>query len=374
MSNKIPILQVNTLDNKGGAAKSAFRLNAALNQTKEFKSSMAVGLKLSDDETVSPLGYKVLRRLAKGRDNVYSLLMPSFYSLTSLKPWPSSSIVHFHNMHSGFFNILSIKKIIKKKPVIWTLHDPWIIFESGIVPEYNQIFTTQRVSRLMRMVKQNQMPKLINNVTFTAPSLWLKEKVLVVYPKADVRHIPNFVDTSVFKPTDKKLARKTLKLDQDKFIIMLVADSGEDNATKGADALDRIIESNKDVMKLVIGKGANYVTDEAQLALYYSAADLFVFPTRAENFPLVTLEAMACGTPVVAYAVGGIPEQIEHMVDGCLVEQGDEVDLAKYVAELALNPALVKKLSENATKKVNKRYNEGVIIKQFIDLYKEVNG
>lgn len=374
MGNKISILQVNTLDNKGGAAKSAHRLNSALNKTKGFSSSMAVGLKLSDDTGVSALGYKILCRLAKGRDNLYSLLMPSYYALNSLKPWSSTRIIHLHNMHSGFFNILSIKRIIRTKPVIWTLHDPWIIFESGIVPEYNQIFTTQRVSRLMRLVKQNQLPKLVNNVTFTAPSLWLKEKVLSVYPKADVRHIPNFVDTHVFKPTDKKLAREILKLDQDKFIILLVADSGEDNATKGADALDRIIDSNKDIMKLIIGKGTNYVSDEAQLALYYSAADLFVFPTHAENFPLVTLEAMACGTPVVAYAVGGIPEQIAHMVDGCLVEPGNEVELANNVAELASNEPLMQKLSENATKKVNKLYNEDVIIKQFIDLYKEVNG
>jgi glycosyltransferase involved in cell wall biosynthesis len=374
-NNTINVLQVNTLDTKGGAAKSTKRLSDGLNMLEKTKSYIMAGTVLDDADTTVQFPGRILKRLAYGRDSLVTLGMRSFAALKKLNIWSSVSIVHLHNMHGGYFNLISLLRLAKSRPTIWTLHDPWIIYEYNTVPEYNEIFSKKRITRGYRLLKKITIPRVIKHVTFTSPSLWLKNKVLDVFPGADIRLIPNFIDTSIFKPTNQSEARKLLGLDLKTFYIMIVADDGEDNKSKGADALDRICQkSNGKITKLIIGGKDNYVKDEYEMALYYSAADLFVFPTRADNFPLVTLESMACGTPVVAYSVGGVPEQINHMKDGCLVAPGDEEKLAQYVAELASDKRRMKNMSQEAINKVNRLYNEDSVIKQYIDLYEEING
>ncbi|KKQ44293.1 MAG: Glycosyltransferase and TPR domain protein, partial [Candidatus Nomurabacteria bacterium GW2011_GWC1_37_9] len=112
---------------------------------------------------------------------------------------------------------------------------------------------------------------------------------------------------------------------ENKFIILFASKGGHDQQRKGYNYVQSVSQSlkdNHDVFCLTIGgeetinasdlKKVSYISDESLLAKYFAAADVFLFPSTADNCPLVVLEAEACGLPVVSFATGGIPELVEH--------------------------------------------------------------
>ena len=163
---------------------------------------------------------------------------------------------------------------------------------------------------------------------------------------------------------------------------------GAMNTTAPMKGFQYLLEADKllhdeNIQYLVVGKNSatlinqlahegidlGYVTDERQKALIYNAADVFITPSLAENLPNMIMEAMACGTPCVGFKIGGIPEMIDHQINGYVAKYKNAEDLARGI-EWVLSAK--NDLNKEARQKVMNAYSEEVVANQYIALYQSI--
>jgi len=236
-----------------------------------------------------------------------------------------------------------------------------------------------------------------------APSPWEKEQ-MISYHQAQpekIKVIPCGVDLQLFKPLRSLKAKKFLGLLEKKFILFV----GRIDAIKGIDVLIRAIHhltckpfrSNQELGLIIVG-GEMDVDPQMEnqemqrlrkmvarmklpdrvafwgsqrqdlLPYFYSAAEALVLPSRYESFGMVALEAMACGTPVIASRVGGLQYTVEDGRTGFLIPEGDWRLLAERICEIIENPPLREKLVVAAKEKV-KQFSWPTITKKVLSLY-----
>ena len=204
--------------------------------------------------------------------------------------------------------------------------------------------------------------------------------------------IPNPIDTRLFAPTDKAEARLKNQLPTDRRIILFVAHRVDDDR-KGAnyfvEAVNRLADANphfaNNTCVAAIGRNSEsiasllhvptyavgFVTDERQMASVYAAADVFVLPSLEDNLPNTIMESLACGVPCVGFKVGGIPEMIDHRVNGYVANFKDVADLAAGMAWV-LDEADARALSAAARRKVEMTYSQSAVASQYIEVYNEM--
>lgn len=272
-------------------------------------------------------------------------------------------LIHLHTLHGFYVNYEMLFRFLKKAeiPVVWTLHDCWTF--TGHCTHFSQASCTQwktlcRDCKLLYRypqcywkgdVKRNYLRKKraftdVNNLTVTTPSQWLADQVaesfLRDYPRIV---IPNGIDRTVFRPQASSL-RETYHLENKK-IVLGAANAW--NARKGLPDLLTLAERlGPDYQVVLIGLtekqlpeippnvlGLLRTADQMELAQWYSAADVFVNPTYEETFGLTTVEAQACGTPVVVYETDGCPETVAPG-NGQLTPQGDLSALERAVRDI----------------------------------------
>ena len=184
-------------------------------------------------------------------------------------------------------------------------------------------------------------------------------------------HLPNIINNEVFKPFDKKIAKQILNIDSTKKVITFGAKTGTSSPFKGwlylKSALSILKDKNPDSDYIALIFGSDYddetargvpfdtvftgfLFDDQALNIIYNATDVFVTPTLADNFPSTVLESQCCGTPVVAFNVGGLPDLIDHKKNGYLVNYLDSEDLANGV-KFCLDNNLKGYLKENLNPK-----------------------
>jgi glycosyltransferase involved in cell wall biosynthesis len=346
--NKISI--INTFDQGGGAAKIAFDLTESLQN--DFSIKLYVKKKQLSKSWVIQIPEKkhgifaeLLKREASAKGWVE---FAGFQSLTLFYDsfYLKSSIVHIHNLHGEFLSPMLFPILFKQKKVIWTLHDESIItghcactlscekWKNGcgncpnllIYPPVNYDNTKKVLASKKQQILDLQ-PIII------CPSYWLADRVKIQFPELTrIEVIPNGVNTDVFCLLSKSEARKKLNLPTSGNFILFVAEFATNNPFKGGEILRDIIADSQFKKFTFITVGGHekteipnhisypYITDEVELALLYVAADVLIYPTQADNLPLVVLESMACGTPVIASKLGGIPEIISSNQFGFLVD------------------------------------------------------
>jgi len=305
-------------------------------------------------------------------------------------------LLHLHNLHCYYLNFPLLFRYIKDYniPVIWTLHDCWAFtghcpcftmakcdkWKTGChhCPQYRE-YPKSLIdnSRYMYRLKKKWFTG-VPNLTIVTPSHWLaglvKESFLKDYP---VKVIHNGIDLSVFKPTESDFRARYGC--EDKFILLGVAfDWGK---RKGLDVFIELSKHLDDRFRIVL-VGTNDKIDrelppsiisihrtqnQNELAEIYSAADLFVNPTREEVFGLVNVEALACGTPVVTFRTGGSPEMLDDTC-GSVVDCDDldalESEIKRIERELPY--------STEACLAKSKEYDMNDRFAEYIDLYHEV--
>lgn len=301
-------------------------------------------------------------------------------------------IVHLHNLHGWYINLPMLFDFLKSEniKVVWTLHDCWAFtaqcshftiekcekWKTGCYscPRY-KLYPNTYVDRTRTMYKKKkEWFTGVENMVLVTPSQWLadltRQSFLKDYP---VQVINNGIDLSVFKPTESNFKEKYNC--QDKFVLLGVA-SGWDER-KGLDVfielagrLDNskyqivLVGTNEDVDKQLPDNiiSIHRTHDQKQLAEIYTAADVFVNPTREENFPTVNIEALACGTPVVTFDTGGSKEMISEKV-GAYVPTGNvkmlESEIVKF-CNASLNEEMFKKIVLCYDKK--RRFDEYVTL------------
>lgn len=267
----------------------------------------------------------------------------------------SPNVIHLHNIHGFCINIPMLFNYIKKNNinVIWTLHDCWAF--TGHCPYFTMVECDKWKTGCYKCPQYRDYPKSIfdnskkmyrlkkkwftgvENLTIVPPSEWLaglvKQSFLKDYP---VKVIHNGIDLNVFKPTESDF-RKKYNISEEKFILLGVAFGW--GKRKGLDVfidLQKRLDNAKYQIVLV-GTDDNVdkqlprdiisihrTQDQTELAEIYTAADLFVNPTREEVLGLVNIEANACGTPVITFKTGGSPECIS--VKSGMVVDCDDID------------------------------------------------
>jgi glycosyltransferase involved in cell wall biosynthesis len=213
-----------------------------------------------------------------------------------------------------------------------------------------------------------------------------------LFSEADIRVIPNGIDTTLFHPSDRSMARKILGLPTDRRLILFGAMSPTGDPRKGFQYLLPAIKDlarngwgestellvyggNHSGNPLDFGMKTRYlgqISDEATLVLLNVAADVLVAPSIQDNLPNTVMEAMACGTPVVAFGIGGMPDMISHGETGWLAQPFSHLDLARGIVHVLESVGRREKMGIQAREKIVRDYDESIVARRHIDLYEEL--
>jgi glycosyltransferase involved in cell wall biosynthesis len=400
---------VNTFDVQGGAARAAYRIHHALRQH-GIDSIMSVSWAVAGDWTVQGPTSGSERFGTRFRKHIDDFVVKSLRTdngvLHSPAILPSSwaiqfgnldvSIVHLNWICGGMLSVADIGRLTK--PVVWTLHDMWAFcgaehytednrwregYASWNRPAYESGFD------LNRWTWQRKLRHWRNPMHIVAPSRWLAQcarqsKLMGEWP---VCVIPNPIDTVQWRPIDKRIARELLHLPLDVPLLLFGAMGGAADPRKGFDLLQQGLSNlcgNLPGLELVVfgqlapkvprelGFSVHYtghLHDEISLQLLYSAADVLVIPSRQDNLPNTGVESLACGTPVVAFDVGGLPDIVSHKQTGYLAQAFNVDDLARGIQWVLADSKRYTDLSVNARQDAVMRFAYPVVAKQYLQVY-----
>jgi len=414
--SNIKVLLLNTSDIKGGAGRAAYRLHQGL-QIISVDSQMLVQDKSSDSKTVIAPSTRLGESLARTRV-AFDRLPLKFYpkraqSTFSLQWLPDKAvpkiaqlepdIINLHWIGEAFIRVETMSKF--NRPLVWTLHDMWA-FTGGChysqdCDRYTASCGTcpQLCSRenwdLSRWVWQRKSKDWKNlNLTIVTPSRWLGKcaSSSSLFKNIRVEIIPNGLNVGTYKPLHRQAARELLKLPQDKKIILFGSLQATGDKRKGfhllQPALQELSKSGwKDKLELVVfgsskpehppelGFKAHYLgtfSDDLSLAIVYSAADVLVLPSTQENLANTVMEALACGTPCVAFDIGGMPDMIEHQKNGYLAQPYKIEDLAQGIAWVLENKERHQKLSYHAREKVEQEFTLEIQASRYVSIFSEI--
>jgi glycosyltransferase involved in cell wall biosynthesis len=346
---------------------------------------------------------------------------PATKHLLDLTP-KRPDIVHCHNLHGGYFDLRELPRLSHQVPVILNLHDAWLLsghcaysfactrWESGCgdCPDLT-IFPAVKRDSTAHNWKRKKDIFTKSRLYVATPSQWLMERIkksILIPAIVEGRVIPNGVDLTVFRPGDKQRARAELGIAQESRMLLFAANGVRQNVWKDYGtfraAVAEVAESEPGVLVFIalgedaplekIGKAeirfVPFQENPKDVARYYQAADIYIHAAKVESFGKTVLEARACGTPAIATAVGGIPEQIKSLLlpeasaeypsysmeeaTGILVPQEDIAALASAIRTLLRDEPLRKRLGENAVEDVRRRFDVKLQAEAFISWYKEI--
>ena len=304
-------------------------------------------------------------------------------------------IIHLHNLHSFCVNMPLLFKYLKRSraKVVWTLHDCWAF--TGKCAHFDLIgcekwkngchncknlraYPRSVIDTSRRMYKKKkQWFCSLKNMVLVTPSVWLgnlvKQSFLKDYP---VKVINNGIDLEVFKPIESDF-RKKHQISENKKIVLGVAFGWGER--KGLDVFVELSKRLDNEQYKIVLVGTDEYTErllpenvisihrtqnQKELAEIYSAADVFVNPTREEVFGLVNVEALACGTPVVTFNTGGSPE-IPDKDSGVVVEKNDIDAMFKEIVRINTE----KPFSKEQCLKRARQFDINEKYKEYIDLF-----
>ena len=280
-------------------------------------------------------------------------------------------LIWFHNIAGGgkwgwSEDMISIAR--QHAPVLWTLHDMWALGDSresywqeDSVVESGK-WKGAGKSRVERVCgKPGKYP-----VALTAPSQWLTD-LAKEWTGMDCVFLPNPIDLEIYSPGNRIEARRRWGLPEEGLVVLAGADSLKDRR-KGFDLLREAWKSSSfpDATLALFGRhgesrpGEQYLGNlksDKDLVAAYRAADLYVHPARMENAPCTIQESLACGTPVVAFAVGGIPEMIRPDETGFLAESVNSTSLATTLEKALKNPQRLAQMASACRKHAEKDFD-----------------
>jgi glycosyltransferase involved in cell wall biosynthesis len=460
MEKELRILQVNALDDGGGAEKVALNLHRAYLK-RGCKAYLGVAARRTEAPSVylidndafrtpwarfwldlsrrlSPMDRKLnlirriqrimalqvgqTRRWLRMRAGHEDFDFPATWRLLDLPP-ERPNILHCHNLHGSYFDLRALPLLSDLVPLVMTLHDAWLLsghcaqsfdcerweIGCGHCPDLT-IYPPVRRDATSRNWHAKSEIYSKSRFYLATPSKWLMDKVMRSLLRSGIqesRIIPNGVDLSVFHPAEKNGVRKKLDLPQDTRIMLFAANSIKNNIWKDFATLQAALGIISETLKahsllfLALGENAPdkeignarvhfipYQNDPRSVAAYYQASDLYVHAARADTFPSTVIEALACGTPVVATAVGGVPEQINSLPfgvagdegkpqgadypTGMLVPKGDVKAMSEAIRLLLTDETLRLRLSINASQEARRRFSLDQQVNTYLSWYEEI--
>lgn len=309
------------------------------------------------------------------------------------------------NLHwiAGMFNYSHFfSSIPKHMPIVWTLHDmnPFTggchysgtcdkyLYRCGDCPQLNASSVHDLSYKVFEDKYRCYREFFNKRICIVSPSSWLKKiaessRLLEGY---DVHCIPNGLDTSKFKPHDRLIARDVLDIPGDAKVLLFVSEDIE-NKRKGIDLLMDALKrfkNHQNLILLTIGRGepylnypgkhihVGYLEMEEIMSMVYSAADLFIAPSREDNLPNTALESIACGTPVIAFDQGGMQDIVIDEITGCLVKELTSRALGEVVERMLNNTQMLSSLRISCREDAIRKYSNETQTNRYIELYRSL--
>lgn len=328
------------------------------------------------------------------------------HHLLELSPRPPM-LLHCHNLHGGYFDLRVLPRLSAALPVVITLHDAWLLsghcahsfdcqrWETGcgscpdldIYPAIRRDATAHNWRRKREIFRRSRL-------YLASPSRWLMEKVdrSMLAPAASERRvIPNGVDLALFRPGPREAARQQLGIPPQAKVLLFAANGIRRNPWKDYVTLREAIRrvagtpAGENVWFIALGEDAPeesigqarvqfipYEKNPERVAAFYRAADIYVHAAHAEVWGLTITEALACGTPVVATAVGGIPEQVRESETGYLTPPADAEAMAGRLVQLLGDDHLRCSMGELATADAQQRFDLNRQVDDYLSWYEEI--
>lgn len=314
-------------------------------------------------------------------------------------------VVHGHNLHGDYFDLRALIEISTRVPTILTLHDMWLLTGHcayslgcdrwqqgcGECPDLHLDPPIQR-DATRENCRRKEAVFANSSLHIVTPSRWLADHVsrsLLGPWIRSLRVIPNGVDTTIFQPGHRQAARSALGLPPDALLVLLTTGS-HGSMWKDDGMLKQAVGSlsgrrlGRPIEFIAVGRESAVVDgtatrsiafqhDPRVMAKYFQAADLYLHAARADTCPLTVLEAMACGTPVVASRVGGIPEQLDADA-GVLVAPKNGLEMADAAERLLTDDAQRSAMAESAVRSVAARFTLDQQVESYLSIYRELLG
>jgi len=322
-------------------------------------------------------------------------------------------VIHCHNLHGswlrsgGYFDLSALAEWSRALPIVVTLHDAWMLsghcahsFDCerwmsgcGACPDLT-IYPSIRRDATAFNWKRKQTIYAKSRLHVATPSRWLMQKVqssMLRPALVDTRVIPNGVDLSIFRPADKAAVRQILGIPPGVQVLLFVARGIRGNMWKDYPMVQNVIGKivaqarGREVWFIALGEEAKddrignvmikfipFLQDRTRVAQYYQAADVYLHAARVDTFPHSVLEALACGVPVVATAVGGISEQIDDGKTGFLVPGGDIDGMVERIMRLLEQHELRARCGDRAAEAARFRFDLNEQVRAYLDWFREI--
>jgi len=419
----VKVTLINTTDAGGGAPVACMRLLKAL-ELAQLDVTLLVQEKTTGEPRVKTITDGLLGKLKSGFDFLYERIPFIVFKAkerslrfafstanagTDISKHPdilNADLLHLHWTNGGFLSINDLKKLFQTgKPVVWTLHDMWAFtggchYSGGTDHFMNECGNcwmlrdpgNDDISH-KGWLRKAEMYKAAGSLVFVTCSHWLagEARKSSLLKNFRIETIANPIDTDLFSPKDKSPLRAKWFIDPASKVVLFGAANILDRR-KGivylVEALNYLKNNYPDTAGIeivIFGKNKSFdvtllpfkvhemhmLKSQQQMAELYSLADVFVTPAIEDNLPNTVMESMACGTPVVAFNTGGIPDMVDHLQNGYLAEFKSPADFAAGI-NYVLNSDEKDELSVAARRKVVNNFTNEIIAGKYISLYHSI--
>lgn len=388
----------------GGAERSVLTLHQSLLDL-GHDSRLLVGSKRGNEPGVVEIDrnrpipgvLRVTRRLeSSGLQNLYS---PWFRALSS--QLAGTDVVHMHSLwksRENFADLTGVKQIASEFPTVMTLRDSWMLtghcacpvgcqrWQTGCgrcpdlarTPAVQRDWTAMNWRRKRRTVQRT-------NLYVTTVSHWLKDEVTKspIFKEKPIHVVHNSINEDAFQPADREQKRQSLSIPPNRFVVLLVAKGIDGPSYEAIDALNALDPSKFHL--LLVSKPNSISTEqlsipttilsprmtEAEMAECYQASDVTVVPSYFETFGRVAAESLFCGTPVIAYRTGGLPEIINDGCCGRTIDPGDTTALINELKTMASHPQQLEEMRAECVAHSRPRFNRNRIATDYLSVYRQ---
>ena len=397
MGDNVKVVQINATCGAGSTGKICMSISQLLNDLNVENyilyslgtSNDSQGIKYQSDRYTKRMALRS-RILGNYGFNSKRATLKLLEELDRIEP----DVVHLHNLHTHNCDLTLLLSYFREKKLklYWTFHDCWAF--TGYCPHFAMVKCDNWKSccrdcvqrrayswffdRSEQLFLKKKELLLGQDLTIVTPSAWLadlvKQSFLRDYP---VKIINNGIDLEVFKPVEGDF-RKRYQIENKKIVLGVAF--GWDKR-KGLDVFVELANRLGDAYKIVLvgtdkrvekSLPKNVISiyrtqNQQELAEIYSAADVFVNPTREENYPTVNMEALACGTPVLTFRTGGSPEMLDECC-GSVVDCDDVDAMEQEVIRICTEkPYSI----EQCLKKANE-FDQNKRFKEYLSLYETI--
>lgn len=421
------ILQISTCDINGGAARAANRLHRGLREIGQ-DCRMLVRHKETQDDSVFLVDakerpenpnedfflsaiiqpYYIDSNQTELSNTLFSLSYPG-YDLSGLPVVQSADIVNLHWV-AQYQSLVTLHRLFSLgKPVVWTLHDQWAFtggchYSAGCEKYQSDCVECPQMEddpfNLPAAILKDKLEIFKNaDLTIVTPSRWMAlcARKSKLFKGLKIEVIPNSLETDIYTPLPKPEAKEEIGISPQGITMLFGAIDGSEkrkgffelvNAIKfclNEDVFQKLLQDDK-IRLVCFGRpshelesiGIPFVSlgpldSDEKIRKAYSAADIFLLPSLEDNLPNTILESMSCGTPVVAFDVGGLPDMVTNGVTGQLVPLSDTRKMGETIIDLIQKPDLRKSMGKEGRKIAEKEYSLSVQAGRYSDLYKELH-